>query len=205
MLNLGFWQVRRLAWKNDIIASIEARLESESVALPDEPTPEDSRYLLVRESGEILPGEIHVYTSRSGDGVGYRVIVPFETAAGRRILLDRGFVPIADKDAERYLGPIEVEGALDWPRETDSYTADPDLEKNVWLARNVPKMADHLETEPVLLVTSASSDPNQPVPMPVTVNIRNNHFEYAVTWFLLALVWAVMTVYLLWRIKRADQ
>jgi surfeit locus 1 family protein len=38
--------------------------------------------------------------------------------------------------------------------------------------------------------------------MPPTVNIPNNHLGYAITWFGLALVWSVMTGYLLWRIKR---
>ena len=40
--------------------------------------------------------------------------------------------------------------------------------------------------------------------MPPGVNIRNDHFGYAVTWFGLAAVWALMTGYLLWRIKRRD-
>ena len=43
-------------------------------------------------------------------GVGYRVIVPLALGDGRRILLDRGFVPIGEKDAARQLGPIAVEG-----------------------------------------------------------------------------------------------
>ena len=34
------------------------------------------------------------------------------------------------------------------------------------------------------------------------MNIPNDHLEYAITWFGLAAVWAVMTGYLLWRIKR---
>ena len=40
------------------------------------------------------------------------------------------------------------------------------------------------------------------MPLPVTVNIPNDHLQYAITWFALAAVWALMTGYLLWRIKR---
>ena len=54
----------------------------------------------------------------------------------------------------------------------------------------------------MLLVTASSDDPGQPMPLPVTVNIPNDHLQYAITWFGLALVWALMTGYLLWRIKR---
>ena len=95
------------------------------------------QYRRVRATGAIEPGELHVYTSAPGRGVGYRVIVPFRLADGRRILLDRGFVPIAEKDAPRRLGPITVEGALLWPQETDRFTSAPDREKNIWFARDV--------------------------------------------------------------------
>lgn len=129
--------------------------------------------------------------------------MPLRLADGRSLLLDRGFVPIDEKAAARHLGAITVEGNLDWPRETDSlFTAAPDFAKNIWFARDVPAMAAALQTEPLLVVTSASDDPAAPQPLPVTVNLPNDHLGYALTWFGLALVWAGMTVYLLWRIKR---
>ena len=74
------------------------------------------------------------------------MIVPLRLADGRRILLDRGFVPIGEKDAARRLGPIAVEGSLAWPRETDRFTAAPDRAKNIWFARDVPLMAEALGT-----------------------------------------------------------
>lgn len=203
LVSLGSWQLRRLAWKTEILAEIAARLEAPPGPVPATTSPEADRYLHVRTSGEILPGEIHVYTSAPPRGVGYRVIVPLRLADGRSLLLDRGFVPIDEKDVPRHLGPITVEGNLDWPRETDSlFTAAPDLAKNIWFARDVPAMAAALGTEPLLLVTSASDDPAAPQPLPVTVNLPNDHLGYALTWFGLALVWAGMTLYLLWRIKR---
>lgn len=203
LASLGSWQLRRLAWKTEILAEIAARLEAPAGPVPATADPEADRYLRVRASGEILPGEIHVYTSAPPRGVGYRVIVPLRLADGRSLLLDRGFVPIDEKEAPRHLGAITVEGNLDWPRETDSlFTAAPDLAKNIWFARDVPAMAAALRTEPLLLVTSASDDPAAPQPLPVTVNLPNDHLGYALTWFGLALVWAGMTGYLLWRIKR---
>ena len=203
LASLGSWQLRRLAWKTEILAAIAARLEASPGPVPTTPSPEADRYLRVRAAGEILPGEIHVYTSAPPRGVGYRVIVPLQLADGRRLLLDRGFVPIDEKDVPRHLGPITVEGNLDWPRETDSlFTAAPDLAKNIWFARDVPAMAAALGTGPLLLVASASDDPAAPQPLPVTVNLPNDHLGYALTWFGLALVWAGMTLYLLWRIKR---
>nr|MBA3325768.1 SURF1 family protein [Paracoccaceae bacterium] len=159
-------------------------------------------YLRVRAEGVLGPGELHVYTSAPPFGVGYRVIAPMAIADGRRILIDRGFVPVDAKDAPRPAGPLTVEGALMWPDETDGFTSTPDREKNIWFARDVDLMAAALETAPVMLVAAVSDDPAAPMPLPVGVNIRNDHLGYAITWFGLATVWAVMTGYLLWRIKR---
>jgi surfeit locus 1 family protein len=66
-------------------------------------------------------------------------------------------------------------------------------------------MAEALGTEPLMIVVEASDDPAAPMPLPVGVNIRNDHLGYAVTWFGLAGVWAVMTGLLLWRIKRRSE
>ncbi len=202
LLALGVWQLQRLAWKEGILAEIAARTEAAPVAIPAAPTEAEHEYLRVAAAGALEPGELHVYTSAPPRGVGYRVIAPFRLEDGRLVLLDRGFVPIADKVATRPPGPIRVEGSLLWPDETDSFTSPPDREKNIWFARDVPLMAEALGTEPVMVVAAATDDPEGPMPIPPGVNIRNDHLEYAVTWFGLAAVWALMTVYLLWRIKR---
>jgi surfeit locus 1 family protein len=199
LLSLGAWQVRRLEWKTAILAEIEARLAADPVPVPSAPDPVADRYLRVRAEGRLLPGEIHVYTSGPGLGVGYRVIAPMALADGRRILLDRGFVPIEAKDAPRPPGPIAVTGNLVWPEEG---APRPDLGRNIWIARDVPLMAETLGTEPVLVVAAASDAPEPPVPQPVTPNIPNDHLSYAITWFGLAAVWAMMTGLWLWRIKR---
>lgn len=196
LLSLGVWQLQRLEWKRSVLAEIDARLAAAPVPLPPHPDPAADRYLRVTASGLLQPGEIHVYTSLGGS-VGYRIVAPLLLPDGRRILLDRGFVPLADKDTPRAPGPVDVTGTLAWPQDGDP---DPDRARNIWLARDVPMMARDLGTEPTLLI--AATPTGEPVPMPVTVNIPNDHLQYAITWFGLALVWTVMTAYLLWRIKR---
>ncbi len=198
LVSLGTWQVQRLAWKKGVLADIEARIAADPVPLPQAVDPDADRYLPVELSGEMLPGEIHVLVSVKQVGPGYRIIAPFRTG-DRTILVDRGFVPTTAKQAERRIGPMQVVGNLHWPDEIDGYTPDPDRAGNIWFARDVPALADALGAEPVLLVARSQTDPAI-TPLPVdTAGIPNDHLQYAVTWFGLALVWAAMTGYFLWR------
>lgn len=201
LIYLSVWQVQRLDQKLAIISKIEARIGQGPVAIPKNPTPENDRYLSVTASGNMGDTAIHILTSQPGKGPGYRVIVPFETVE-RRILLDRGFIRQADKEAPIYIGVTTVNGNLDWPRETDSYTPAPDLGANIWFARDVNAMAAALKAEPILIVAREKTGDPSPNPLPINVNVRNNHLEYAITWALLAVVWLAMTAYLVLRIRR---
>ena len=202
LVALGSWQVRRLAWKESVLAEIDSRIAADPVSLPATLDPEGDRYLPVHVSGTIDgDAELLVLVSVKRVGPGYRVIAPFETADGRRILLDRGFVREADRDAVRMSGRADVTGNLHWPRETDSYTPPPDPKTGTWFARDVPAMAAELGTDPVMIVAASQTDPSV-TPMPVdSAGVPNDHLQYAITWFSLAAIWATMTGYFLWRTR----
>ena len=204
LLALGQWQLRRLAWKEAILARIEARLEAPPIALPTDPNEAEDEYRRVAVDGHFLKGELHVLTSTRFDGPGFRIIAPFETADGRRIMIDRGFVPDAERDAARHPVATHVSGALLWPDETDYFTPAPDAAKNFWFARDVPPMATALGTEQVMVVADSETppEPGGPKPLPVTIDIPNDHLQYAITWFALAAAWAVMTGLLIHRTLR---
>ena len=206
LVGLGLWQVQRLQWKQGILARIEAQITAAPVALPAAPDPGADRYLPVTVTGRFLAGEARVLAGLKGAGPGFRVIAPFETEEGRRILIDRGFLREADKGGPRSRpAGITVTGNLHWPQETDRFTPAPDPAADLWFARDVPEMAGALGTEPVLLVAATPTDPAI-APLPVdTSAIPNDHAGYAATWFGLALVWAGMTLALVRRITRADR
>lgn len=204
LLGLGTWQVQRMHWKAGVIAEIEARIHDAPVSLPDAPVAERDRYLPVQVTGAFTPEEIHVMSGQRGAGAGFQIISTFETEDGRRIMIERGFVPEADKNRARPAQAARVTGNLHWPQDTDSFTPDPDLGRNIWFSRDVARMAAHLGTEPVLVIarlTDEAAPAARMVPVTVT-DIRDNHREYALTWFSLAAIWAGMTAVLLWRIRR---
>ncbi|NOD89555.1 MULTISPECIES: SURF1 family protein [unclassified Ruegeria] len=198
LLSLGIWQVQRLSWKQEVLAEIEDRISADPVDLPAQVSEDADKYLPVIVSGEMVPGEIHVLVSVKQVGAGYRIIQSFNTG-DRTILVDRGFVPTTAKDTERLTGPMEIAGNLHWPDEIDGYTPEADIDANIWFARDVQNLAAALGAEPVLLIARSQTDPNV-APLSVdTAGIPNDHLQYAITWFGLALVWAAMTGYFLWR------
>ncbi|PQV57399.1 surfeit locus 1 family protein [Defluviimonas denitrificans] len=206
LLSLGFWQVRRLAWKEALLADINARIGGSPVQIATLTAPDPARdqYQPVSVEGRTTGQELLVLSGKKGQGAGFEVIDAFETPEGRRVLLDRGFIPEDMRDTARPAIRVTGTGNLLWPNDSDSYTPPPDAKTGLWFARDVAGMAKTLGTEPLLIVLKASEGDLQGVgPRPVdTSAIPNDHLNYAITWFSLALVWAGMTGFLLWRIRQ---
>ncbi|MFZ9948374.1 MAG: SURF1 family protein [Gemmobacter sp.] len=205
LVALGIWQVQRLEWKGRILSDIAARIEAAPAPLPARPDAEADRYLPVAVEGAFDGAALAILISVKGEGPGFRLVAAFETAQGRRVLVDRGFIPEALRAATPpATGPARIEGNLHWPDEVDSYTPPPDAARGIWFARDLPAMAEALGTEPVLIVARRAEPADAAVrPLPLdTATIPNNHLQYAITWFSLAAVWAGMTALFVWRIRR---
>ena len=202
LLALGNWQVNRMHWKNAILADINARLMGEAVALPAAPTPQADKYRPVIAKGRFTGQALYVLSGMKDIGAGVQVLAVLQTDDGRRVLVDRGFLPDQDKGKALTQTDITVTGNLHWPDEVTAQTPPPDAKTGLWFARDVPAMAAQFGTEAVRIVARSDTGDGI-VPRPVdTSAIPNDHWGYAITWFLLALVWAVMTLALIWRITR---
>ena len=203
LIGLGVWQVQRLAWKEDMLAGIEARIGAAPVALPVAAEPGADRYMPVTATGDWTAETLLVLASVKQVGAVYRVISVLDTG-GRRVLVDRGTIPVDQRDRVIADGSVAIDGNLHWPAEVDSFTPEPDAGGGLWFARDVPAMAEALGTEPLLIVARSVLPPDPAItPRPVgTEGIPNDHLSYAITWFSLAIVWLGMTVFLLWRIRQ---
>jgi len=202
LLSLCVWQVQRLTWKEAVLREIDARISAPPVDLPEKPNSVTDRYLPVKVSGHFTGENLDVLVSRKTIGAGYRVIAVLEADNGRRVLVDRGFLAEAARGLPREVTTVTVTGNLLWPVEVDSFTPPPDESRSIWFARDLPAMAAKLNSEPLLIVArSETGDSIEPMPVDSSA-IPNDHLTYAITWFLLACVWAGMTLLLLWRIRR---
>lgn len=203
LISLGLWQLRRLDWKETMLAEIQSRIDAPAVPLPGSVDP-SMKYMPVEVAGTTTGAEIDVLSGSKEQGGGYQIVSRFITDDGRAIMVDRGFVPQEDRHVERGPTRLTIRGNLHWPDERGSSTPAPNLAENIWFARDVPAMAETLDTQPILVVANAVQGDAQGVqPIPVAIEgIPNNHLSYAAQWFMIAAVWAGMTVALIWRIRQ---
>jgi len=205
LLGLGKWQVERLAWKNSIITEIsESVTKSPNVIMPHD-IESVKQYQSVRVNGEFLTEELHVLHSLKSYGPGFKLIKPFKLSSDEVILVDLGFIEERNKLKERIILSNTITGNILFPNETDSFTPDPNFDKNIWFSRDLEAMANYLETIPVLVVLSNLVH-EEIIATPLRPNLINNHLQYAFTWFSMAMVWSFMSVYWVMRIiKRYRQ
>jgi surfeit locus 1 family protein len=126
LMSLGIWQVQRLAWKEGVLAEIEARIAATPEALPEDVRPGRERYMPVAADGEIGSGaRPRSGQPESGRGRGTASSRPSRPGGaphpGRpRLHADRRCAAGAE-------GPVTVTGNLHWPDEVDGFTPAPDL------------------------------------------------------------------------------
>jgi surfeit locus 1 family protein len=203
LISLGMWQVERLAWKQGVLSEINTRLTATPAPLTLDVTEAADVYTRVTFTGTPTGEELHVLVSGTQAGTGYRVISKLETPLGA-ILVDQGLLSLDNKAAAPLISAMQVTGTLLWPDDQNDQTPTPDMTANIWFARNIATMSATLGTLPLLVVATQTLPPDPRLtPLPVnTATIKNDHWEYAVTWFLLAAVWAIMTLYLIMRTLR---
>ena len=202
LCSLGVWQVQRMYEKRAQLDEMTAGISEPAVPVPVLLDPEKDRYRPVTAQGRFTGETLYVLSGQPMIGAGVQVVSVLQTADGRRLLVDRGFLADDDKHKVLTVTEVAITGNLMWPRDSNQYTPPPDAKTGLWFARDAVAMAALLKTEPVFIVArTPTGDGIEAMPID-TSSIPNDHWGYAITWFLLALVWAVMTVALVWRIRR---
>ena len=201
LISLGFWQLERMREKRAYLDEIEARIHNAPVPLPEVPEEGRDKFQAVFAEGWFTGEYLEVLAGQTGASPGVLVIEAFALPGGRRILVQRGFIADDARAVPRSAAEARIEGNLHWPQDTNAATPPPDARTGLWFARDVAAMAALLGTEPTLIVASQpTGDGISPLPVDAS-GIPNDHWGYAIQWFLLAATWAGMTLFLLWRIR----
>jgi surfeit locus 1 family protein len=219
LVGLGTWQVERKAWKEALIASLTERLAASPVALPPAAgwpalDRRGDEYRRVKFQADFDHAkEVLVYGAASAfrpdvSGPGYWVFTPAHLADGSDVMVNRGFVPEGRRDAAmraagQVAGPVEIVGVLRWPDARSWFVPVDDPRRNLWFTRDPSSMAAAKGLGPVapFYVEQESPVPPGGLPQPgrLVVRLRNEHLQYALTWYGLALVLA--GVFAAWAFK----
>lgn len=215
LLSLGAWQVRRLAWKSELIATIASRSDAPAVAVEAalaDPAGNDYRHVAAmgryRHDLALAMGVV----AERGE-VGGRLVTPLELADGRLILVERGWLPDhllppAAPAALDPLGEVTLDGVARW-RGADRpglFTPTNLPEQRRWFWYDLQALATVLGShiEPLTLVLSRPDTAGDlPRPLPVRADLPNNHLGYAITWFGLAA--SLVAIYLVFGFRRGGE
>jgi surfeit locus 1 family protein len=209
LLGLGAWQLMRLTWKQNLIAQIASKAEAAPVSLADAFSAEeaggDIEFLKVEATGQFIEGEPLMMIATQDGGPGWRAISALLGDGGIFVLVDRGILPDSMKQqvlANSPKGPVLLRGILRRHEGAQGiFDPENDAVGNLWFWWDLPAMQAASKVPPdarvapfVLQLTESMTPDEFPKPQPPDAGLRNNHLQYAITWFSLALVAAVIAV-----------
>ncbi len=215
-LGLGVWQVQRLSWKEGLIAARAA-----AVAAPAAPAPQSGsqargmEFHHVTDKGVLLNGKENFLAATAADGqAGFQVLTPLREADGRIVFINRGFVPAALRDRAKRIagepaGIVRIAGLLRLPRDRSPNWFVPDNrpDLNYWFWVDLPAMAEADRLHHVAsFYIDADAAPNPggwPKGGVTRLALPNNHLQYAITWFSLAV--AMIVIYVLFHRRNPER
>ena len=226
LIGLGVWQLERLAWKEALIADVEARVAAPPVAAPPEAdwaklTPSDYEYRHVRLRG-VYDFSRQALVFRALDhprgrfsGPGYLVLTPLRLAEGAYVIVNRGFVPEDQRDrfaapSEQAPGEVVVTGLMRSSEPRTWFTPPDDPTRGQWFTRDPAAIAAALKLERAAPFTIDADAAGKLGDLPqggeTIIAFPNNHLGYALTWFgMAAALLGVFCAYVLTRPRPASK
>jgi surfeit locus 1 family protein len=212
LLGLGTWQLQRKAWKEALIATLTQRAHAPPGALPGRAEwasldPQDDEFRHVKFSATFdTAKEALVYAVPSAfrsdvSGPGYWMFTPARLPDGGIVMVNRGYVPEARKDPAtraqgQVAGVVDIVGIMRWPEAPGWFTPAAEPAKNLWFARDPLAIAAAKGLAPVAPFYVEQEAPTPPGGLPhpaaTEVHLRDEHLQYALTWFGLAIVLVVV-------------
>jgi surfeit locus 1 family protein len=207
LVGLGIWQLERLHWKNGLIAAREAAVAAPATDIPHSAAEASGmEFRHVRASGEFLNDrEFFLGASDEAGTTGFHVVTPLRLADGSLLLVDRGWIPGNLKDRSKRAagepsGIVTVEGLLRLGIEArpNWFVPANRCDINYWFWIDFAGMARCGNLHNVLPFTVDAGPAPNPDGYPrggvTRVALPNDHLQYAITWFALAIGLAVIYV-----------
>ncbi|KAL0951508.1 hypothetical protein HGRIS_008193 [Hohenbuehelia grisea] len=210
---LGTWQLKRLKWKVDLIDELEEKLQLEPLSLPKRinlSVIPDFVFRKVRLRGYWDHAHTMFLSARVREGAhGVHVVTPLVRHDGSTVLVDRGFVSNENFDKtilNSETDEVEILGMLRTSQPRNTFTPNNNPEEGTWYWNDVDAMAEYSGGEaagvqPVFIEeifeghageAASRVAKGMPVGRPPTVDLRNAHLSYVITWYMLSALTAFM-------------
>ncbi len=196
LIYLGTWQLSRLKEKETFIAQIEANIANPAIKI-DKTQFFFKLYTKIQLNGHFIDGQnIFLYGRRTAypEKDGYYVLTPFEDNFGNIYLVSRGWVTQKLKtQIENFKSPIKetITAFVMSGEKKRLFVPENDLKKNIWFTLDLKQAKNQLNlTEDRFYLLQVNSQNLPPALKPLSSNyltvVRNDHLEYAITWYSLA-------------------
>ena len=195
LLGLSGWQIKRLNWKTDLISQRINSFESDPISFINLNQPEKNEFRKVFVDGQLL-NEFEMYMpalSKRGNN-GFHILVPLKTTSGKLIIYDTGWIPLKIKEKEKRLLNISknsqtFEAVIRTSGRKGYFQPDNDTDTNTWFFVEPELMSKYLKMnfENEYYLEATKNGPNGfPLGNQTRIYLRNNHLQYALTWFMIA-------------------
>jgi surfeit locus 1 family protein len=220
LTGLGVWQLQRRVEKHALIAQLTERLAAAPETLPSAAqwnalTPAGDEFRRVRFSAvyEQRPDAM-VYSSGSAirediSGPGTWAFMPARLPTGETIVINTGFVQNTMQDRAQQdravtrlvtAAPVTLTGYIRFPESAGALTPRENIAKRLWFARDHLAIARALgwgEVAPFYIdLETPAPESGVPKPGPLEVHLKDDHLQYAITWF--GLAGAVVIAFGIW-------
>ena len=195
LLGLSGWQIKRLNWKTDLISQRINSFESNPISLVKLDRPENNEFRKIFVDGQLL-NDFEMYMpalSKRGNN-GFHILVPIRTNTGKLIIFDTGWIPLKIKEKQKrslniIKNPQTFEAVIRTSGRKGYFQPDNAIDKNTWFFVEPELMSKYLKMnlENEYYLEAVKNGPNGfPLGNQTRIYIRNNHLQYALTWFMIA-------------------
>lgn len=223
LVSLGIWQLQRRIQKHDLIAALTERLAAVPAALPPPAqwsalTPSRDEFRRVTFTATYAANlDAMVYSSGSAvrtdiSGPGTWAFLPARLPSGETVVINAGFVQNTMQERaqeDRAVtplvtnAPVTLTGYLRFPEKAGTLTPNENPAKRLWFTRDHLAMARVLgwgDVAPFYIdLESPAPASGIPKPGPLDVHLKDDHLQYAITWF--GLAGAVLIAFGFWLVQ----
>ena len=191
---MGTWQVYRLYLKKNLISDLEKNLKTSSINFNVDIDKEYTKILFKKKD---LNTKIFLYHLNKGE-IGFKVIVPYEINSSLLVLVDKGWIR---KDKINLIkntlfNDDIIEGYTRKIREKNLFTPNNNIKEDFLYSVEIDNLKKSLNKNiyPLLIIQTSKTNKDI-IPNDYEVRLPNNHLQYAITWYGLAIFTIIFFLY----------